>query len=337
MHGTLQLFNLTIALFAANAQDVAEAGATDPPSVGYASAVLEDALSESVGRGLRRGETAIVDLEASCLEAPSIECFRSAARERALRHFVFPVQQEDSTDARLLLSLVDAANGEVLLRLEKACEICGRAELEAMAEDFAGEFARRIPRYLQQSIVLVLSGEPLGATVYIDEEEVGALPWTGTVPVGLHSVRVTHPGHLSMNRKIKLGVGVEEVIEVALVPKPQVGPDGSSSVDGRARLPLPRPTLGAAIGLLAGGSAVLAAGITLILLDGQPVCEEGEAPDASGRCMNMLTSARWGTALTAVGAAAAGAGAALLTLRFLKVRRVSASLSPRSVMVTGRF
>lgn len=90
----------------------------------------------------------------------------------------------------------------------------------------------------------------------------------------------------------------------------------------------------------AGGAAALAGGI-LWGLDGRPHRGSCEVPDTEGRCPNVYSSRAGGIALTAVGLAAIGAGAAMLIVDRVRRgrgdRRASAHLRVNGASLSWSF
>lgn len=335
MHATLQLFNLILTLAAAApAAGHDTEPSTRPVDYGYVSAGLPDHVGAAVLRGLRRGRAAFLELDAdACSAEAGTSCWQELSRSHGLSWFVLSTLRETEPDSELELSLVEVGTGRVALKSNMVCEICGEAELETVAEALAGDFTRKLaPKEERQSLVR-LDGAPAGAVVELDGRVVGKLPWSGVVAPGPHELRVSHPGHLPLTRKLDLGADVEEVIDVLLAP-------GLAATQGEAGpgspAPLPRPTVHAAIGLLTGGSVVLASGVVLLGISGLPICR-GESPDENGRCPEELTTGPLGAVLTGLGAASAGAGAALLILHRARKRPVAASVGPRGIVIVGRF
>lgn len=318
------------------ARSANEVGDTASARVGYSPRQLEPPLADAIRRGLRRGQARIVDVdEEGCEGAPTDVCVRDAARAQGLTHIVLPERRDLGPDVRLHLYLTNTETGEEASRLTADCEICGEAELEAMAEDLAGQLSREFGRLGSSMSRLEVAGRPVGATLYIDDEPVGLLPWSGQVAAGSHLLRVEHPDFKTRQRTLEVAAQTDAIVSMSLDPVAPAEvpraprPDLSASEF--------RPITRAAIGLAVGGSVLLAGGITLVVLDGENQCRRGETPDDGGFCKDMFTSAELGAALIAVGAAATGAGLAWLGLRWGTSRRVRASASVGSIVLSGQF
>ena len=85
----------------------------------------------------------------------------------------------------------------------------------------------------------------------------------------------------------------------------------------------------AGITTLGVGAATGVAGAVLWGMDGRPHRASCDTPDARGECPNMYSSRTGGIALTAVGAAALGVGAALLVVDRVRRGRDDAQTSAR--------
>ncbi len=129
---------------------------------------------------------------------------------------------------------------------------------------------------------LEITGSPEGATVLVGSQVVGSLPLMRTIRVaeGDATVRVRAPGYLPYNRVISIKPGETTRLAVFLeterrresinIPSPSASLVTASS-GGTAGSSL-NPTRVAGTALLVGGAVATAAGIGLLVLDGEPTC-----------------------------------------------------------------
>lgn len=316
MHGALRLFNLLIAL---GVQEAAPAGDAVGGRVGYAATGVPTGVDAAIQAGLRRGSTPIVPIETSGCGEGDGECWRKTAEAAGLSFFVVPELVPVGPDARLTLTLRESRKGRPLSTVEMVCEICGDAELEAMATDLAGTFAPRLARLDEQSSLLTISGSPAGAEVRIDGEPVGTLPWSGIVAPGAHAIAVESRAYLGHRREVDLTPGVDETLHVVLAP------DARGATERPAERPspaAPSSRVGVAAGVLAGGVVVMAGGIVLSALHRRPYgCDEGNPESVEGRCPRRWNTMWLGASLTVAGAAVTGIATYLLIRHAQQQRR----------------
>ena len=100
-------------------------------------------------------------------------------------------------------------------------------EVVARAEAIAGAVATR-----ETGSFEVRASAP-NARVFLDDEEIGAVPRVVRAPVGRHVLRVTAEGHLPWGRAIEVLEGRRATIDVALSPDPIVREARSLSAAAR--------------------------------------------------------------------------------------------------------
>ena len=158
-------------------------------------------------------------------------------------------------------------------RLGRPLDAIVHYDLVAGAGDEVAEAQRGAARerILQLELVvatLVLDARPLGAKVVVDETDLGAAPVGRPVRLapGEHTLRVTHPGHQPLERKLTLKAGdrLEESVQLAAVrltppPEPPPRPDPAIAEEAEGRRARARQVFIAGLGftgLLAGGAIV---------------------------------------------------------------------------------
>jgi len=114
---------------------------------------------------------------------------------------------------------------------------------------------------------LLVHGAPFGASVYLDGELAGGLPWNGRVEPGQHEVRVERPGFLTQTHTVHLAddLTARQELEVALVSE---GGGGGSDAAPH----------------IVGASLLGAAGLALLVT--------GIVTYASGNCSSELPMGR---------------------------------------------
>ena len=253
----------------------AQAPAEDMSSIGLVPATVPGKserfasdLTERVRTGLSRGEFEVVDLAMTgCAEA---SCAAEAARAAALQHAVFVSMTVDDRDYHLELLVVDGS-GEVLMRTDARCELCGRDEVLGVAENEAATLQPKLDTLAVGPPVLVIESEPAGAMIGLDGEPVGTTPLERIVPAGPHTIRADARGYAPQERDIEAVPGVREHVSFQLVALPRTR-------DRRLRI-----AGWTAIGV---GAAAIVTGSTLIAIHRRPnrlICS-GPDRDDEGDC-----------------------------------------------------
>lgn len=161
--------------------------------------------------------------------------------------------------------------------------------------------ARRAERARSASAVTVAAGVE-GATVYVDDQLVGASPARVRVRSGTHALRVVAPGHLPWARLVEISPGARPDIEVTLSPEPAVAlAREARSLAEDLRLGEIPHVLGAlaaeghaprALVLVVAGSGVLDRALAFVCIEGgcrRPVRLEGTEAAA----LATLEEAAW--------------------------------------------
>ena len=105
---------------------------------------------------------------------------------------------------------------------------------------------------------LLVDGEPFGASVFIDDEHVGGVPWNGRVEPGQHEVRVERRGYAAQTHTVQIpdDVTASERLQVELVP---IGGGGSGGGIAGWAIPVGVGAIVAGVGVGAGVPAISAA------------------------------------------------------------------------------
>lgn len=199
---------------------------------------------------------------------------------------------------------------------------CGGCDLE-QASAWASKVARQLINSAgpaDTSARLEVRSTPPGAAVSIDGSPVGVSGMAFGVSAGRHTVSVELEGHEVAAREVDLPPGKTTVLEVKLQPRAAVPapPDRPAPGPGffSARV-FKWVTLGVAV-------AGLAAGISLIAIDGQPTCDES-FPNME--CPEVRDTLAAGAVLTALGGAA-GLASGYLFYRDARDGGRSATVAP---------
>lgn len=257
-------------------------------------------VRRGIGRGdLRFVEQAKVDQigDASCERKSCLEKLRTGLEAT---HVVRTTVTIKNRDYKVKLEVVDTGSGAVIVSAEERCEICGVEEVANLLDAQGALLQTRLSSMGKVPPVLVISSDPSGALVYVDEEVVGTTPLERPVLEGSHRVRVSLDGYVAEEREMSFVSGVREQAAFDLRRTP-----GN---------PKKRILGGVALG---GGVALFGAGIGLLAakIPYKKDCSAGAGTaDAEGDCKFLLNTS-WG------GAALAVTGAVLVTLGVVALLR----------------
>jgi len=294
------LLTLTGPVAAAEPTPNAEAApslAIVPPRLrGGDNAALAGRIAADLADGLANGKVrvlpAIAVARVAGADCGDAACLQRLRRELGADFVLRPEIAQDDRDFTLQLELVDNRSGAVIARSDDACELCGLAELRALA---AGQVARMLVTLDAAAAVaprLRVVTAPPGAAVTVDGRLVGVTPYDQEVLPGEHSVEVTYERHTPATRRFTARMDAVTAVAFELRRTPET-------------LRLRRGGWTA----LALGIAVAAGGLTLLALDDR--CK-GSDVDREGDCRRLWSSAWGGAGLLAGGTALATTGAVLL-------------------------
>ncbi len=151
-----------------------------------------------------------------------------------------------------------------------------------------------------------ITSDPTNASVFIDGVELGVTPYKRTVFAGKHELTVRRTGHRSKNQSLNVSEGQKSVLSIKL----EVGQDPVQVKYVAEHGPRPKWRIALGAALLGVGALGLAYGIGGLAINGQ--CADASMPGIE--CDRVFQSLGVGGAMTAVGVAAAAAGAVLIAL-----------------------
>ncbi len=271
------------------------------------SSISAARIDEAIASGLERGESTIEHLAGDCEER---DCWIELAKGREQRFVLLSEVEQEGPDLEVRLEVVDVESGQSVASTEGLCEICGEDEIFASTADVAAQLIPRLERLEPEPARIVLEGQPRGATVEIDGQVVGALPWEGEVEPGEHELVISSEGYVSLRRTIVANAGVQEVTGLQLM---------ETIDDGRAS----RRLVGAGAGLISAGVVGVGLGAGLFALDGRPYrrgCDPADV-DVNGRCPQMYEATAPAVVAVVVGGAALATGVVLLVRGLRRGRR----------------
>lgn len=224
------------------------------------------------------------------------DCLLEIGHEHGAHHVVRTVILAEGRDYVARIDVLFVAEGELVDTIDASCQICGLAEFDdrlAARAMIAREWILATPVVGR----LLVVGGPQEARVRIDGRWRGNLPYSGDLGVGSHRLIVAAGGYFRRELPIETLAGVEQRLDVRLIPKPVQSWQRSV---GWASL---------GVGL---GSLTL--GAILIGVDGQPIRCPGQASEVDGDCVGIRQTSGAGIAMAVVGGVSTAVGVSLLVV-----------------------
>lgn len=193
------------------------------------------------------------------------------------------------SDYEVVVAVRSPDDERSIAQASETCELCGMAELEDTVLAVAGRLRQRLDLATEEAM-LVVDTTPSGATVYIDDQEVGTTPLRTGVSQGPHSIRVSTTGYASEVEDFEARAGAESQFSFSLERQ-------------RYRRWVPWVALGSGVALLGTAAGLLA-------IHNDPI-ERDCNPDIEGNCEFLHDTLPGGASLAVVGGALVVTGVVL--------------------------
>src|SRR4029077_20930565 len=157
--------------------------------------------------------------------------------------------------------------GAVIGTHRERCEICGVEEAGEKMGLAASALRSRLEGLVRAPARVVIRSRPPGAQITVAGQPVGRTPLDREIAGGAHTLRISADGYDPSERSLTVVSGVDETLELELVP-----------------LPTKLPFKGAGTSALALGVVALAAGIWAESIDGNQIACAAAEKDPWGAC-----------------------------------------------------
>jgi len=288
-----------------------------PPPVGVAPietngegvVAAEDASlwQQALTKGVTSTGVNVVLLDQACADA---DCFAAAASAKKIRRIVEAEVVMLTNDFEIRVSVVDE-QGRQLDTRDSHCEICTAQDVatritEATAELGSHFVAAEAPEVSDAVAAIAIGSDPPGATVFVDDEELGTTPLEAELAPGEHALRLEREGFGAHEETFAARSGALATFSVSLTPN-EAPPGGKKEPSGKPWM----WTTGLVLG--ASGLAAAGAGAALIAIDSRPVQRRctGDSVDVNGTCEWLHDTIAGGAIAVSIGAAALGVGIGL--------------------------
>lgn len=289
-----------------------------PPPVGVApidaggeavvAAEDQSLWQQALTKGVTSTKVNVVLLDQRCGDA---ECFAALATAKKIRRIVELEIAVLTNDYKITVSVMDE-QGRQLDTREAHCEICTAQDVAARITETTAELGPHFvtaeaPEVPKAVAAVSISSDPPGATVFIDDEDLGTTPLEAELDPGEHALKIAQDGFVAHEETFSARGGAHATFSVSLTPEDAGAPRGKPA-------PRRKPwmwTTGLVLG--AGGLAAAGAGAALVAIDSRPVQRRctGDSVDVNGTCEWLHDTIAGGAIAVSVGAAALGVGIGL--------------------------
>ncbi len=281
---------------------------------GLASAGFEVFAGAAVASRLAEGGPS----PAGCRDSA---CYPAVARALGVRYLVSGNVVGRDKNYDIMLELIDGGSGGSIGQKRESCELCGIEEAAEKMGLAVAALRERLESSAKRPARFILRSRPTGAKATIDGKSHGRTPIDVELAAGAHQLRLAADGYEPSERTFTVVNGVDETLDLDLVPQPE-------------RFPFKRVGIAA----VAVGAATLIAGVVAVSMDDQQVGCSAAMKDPAGQCPYLYDTAALGAALTGVGAACLAIGGMAVYLGSVGgVRRASETANPRGERAYGVF
>jgi len=231
---------------------------------------------------------------ATCQDAT---CYPAMASALSASYLITANISESNKTYTLVMEIINGRTGGVLASNRERCETCGAEEAGEKMGLAASALRERLEVVSRAPARLIIRSRPAGASVLMDGRQAGATPLDAELPGGPHHVQLFMSGHDTLSRSFTVVSGVDEALDLDLVA-----------------IPSKFPYRTAGWSTLAGGAALLVAGIATMAFDNKEIgCTQAEK-DLNGRCPYIRSTNWWAASMIGIGVAAATTGGFFLYL-----------------------
>jgi hypothetical protein len=224
----------------------------------------------------------------TCSDEP---CYHRAGAALGVAYLVAGSVRERQKNYEIALDLVNARTGAVIGTHHERCEICGVEEAGEKMGLAASALRERLEALARTPARFVIRSHPGGAVVSLDGEVIGRTPLDRELAGGVHALQVSAEGYDSTERTLTVVSGVDETLDLDLLPVASNFPYRSAGWTA------------VAIGVVA-----LAGGIWAEAVDGNELGCADEQKDPWGHCPQVRSTRVLGAVLVGAGVAAGTLG-----------------------------
>lgn len=222
-------------------------------------------------------------------------CYPAVAQALAVGYLVAGRVTESNKNYEVSLELINGRTGGVIGTNRERCETCGVDEAGEKMALAASALRSRLEALTKTPARFIIRSRPAGAAVRVDGTGVGRTPLDRELNGGQHKLELVATGYDPLDRTVTVVSGVDETLDLELVP-----------------LPTKFPFRKAGWAAVAVGALALVAGIWTVAIDGREIACSAAQRDPFGHCPQVRNTRALGAALVGVGGAFATLGGAWL-------------------------
>jgi len=275
---------------------------------------LRAQMQRSLAGGLSAGGLRVVELSdvmSALAETPeligctSTTCLQRIGEKVGSDYFVRARVEATGSAYFVEIELLSAAvEGGLVTRTERNCPVCTIMEVNDLVSAAAKDMVELPPA---KPVPVLILTTPKGATIHVDEREVGTSPHRLNIDVGEHRISASLPGYATAERMVSVTDDAPELLTVELELTP--GDITTPPIDSgdRPYRTWKWVTAGSA-------AAMLITGAVMVAIDGNDTCDK---TGAQKQCPQVRDTGSVGWMTVAIGAGLGGAS----TWMFLRDRR----------------
>ena len=260
---------------------------------------VREALMRQLRGGLTAAETKLISvdrtkraLQGKGCNAPA--CWRRVAGKLGGRFVVGGTVTGEDRSYTLELWLADGYSGKILARVHQRCDICGLAAVASKMDLAASALRAKVESTAGAPARISIQSDPPGATLYLDGDALGSAPQQLDLPPGDHVIEARIPDHMPLSRKVHAVAGVEERVDLRLIPNAPTG--------RRYRTVAGWIVLGAGVASLATAAALFAIHGRATRCDAEQSIPGGQCPQTRDTRAGAWTAAGVGLGAAVLGA-----------------------------------
>jgi hypothetical protein len=224
-------------------------------------------------------------------------CYPAMASALDASYLITAAIAESNKTYTMVMEIINGRTGFVLASNRERCETCGAEEAGEKMGLAASALRERLEAVSRAPAHVLVRSRPAGASVLMDGHPAGVTPLDAELPGGAHHVQLSLSGHDPLARSFTVVSGVDEALDLDL-----------------AAVPTTFPYRAVGWSAVAGGAALLVAGIVTMSLDNQEIGCSASEKGLANHCPWVRSTKWWGAAMIGVGAAAATTGGFFLYL-----------------------
>jgi hypothetical protein len=239
----------------------------------------------------------LAGVNAALATCQNATCYPAMASALDTSYLITAAVAESNKTYTIVMEIINGRTGFVLASNRERCETCGAEEAGEKMGLAASALRERLEAVSRAPAHVLVRSRPAGASVLMDGSKAGVTPLDAELPGGTHHVQLFLSGHDTLARSFTVVSGVDEALDLDLVAVPST---------------FPYRTVGWSA--LAGGAALLVAGIVTMTLDNKEIGCSASDKDVYNHCPWVRSTRWWGAAMMGLGAAAATTGGFFLYL-----------------------